>query len=784
MTSRFLKLEGVIVIDSDDEPDVTVGEQEECTENLNAHSPSMLSDAVSYCPVITRESKTINWTPTARTCKLEPEECSSAQYLQRTQAAHISSGSIDVTKTRISEERMEGKFDQVYNCNQGSQLGEVEMNGSVTGGISPLKKLRKRKLLKSHDGNHSSLAKGYIKPSPGSLNNGQVNGTKLSFCKKPEAADRSTSIGRRISGKIVNLPQTVIPHSSYVNVIKSTRELPSTLPDNKRDYECEQIQDDFSKIKAFASSTPKRPQDNRPASQFHSLVSSTSAIEEQNTSTAVKMEPNNNSPSPQFHSVVDGFILNKGQKTLTTVKEEPNDNRSVLQFPSSSANLTSTAVKKEPSHQYITDTTVLTTVKEEPNDNRPVLQFPSSSANLTSTAVKKEPSQYITDTTVKRKRKLLSSDLDTETTDSNTHQPDFLDSNIVFSHTKKNSRAQFCFITQLQAQGYALPHALILELVQEMMMANSLSKRNTIYSILWSDSERFPHATNKDILDNLFTTIIDSLMTTKYYQTENANMALHYLLNIFCVDWKNSTMELHSYISTFLLSKIRQLLYELRKFYEKPSHLFCPHVASTLQQLVCLPLAVMHEPQKLEFSQSLFTKVFLGLTRDKQKVFLNNLSSPYLVTQLVTTLLITEYVPLESRELLWPSNYNFINSTWISTLLTVVSPYLPDGSEDLTHMLWLITQLLDKFVQYQRGGVVLYTPVCIINPLLTIEPDLLQNCSGVMDDFLDRLTADEILYNTCLFKPEVCHYMKLIMALVEDKTISTLSYGDMCTYIV
>lgn len=373
--------------------------------------------------------------------------------------------------------------------------------------------------------------------------------------------------------------------------------------------------------------------------------------------------------------------------------------------------------------------------------------------------------------TVKRKRKLLSSELDTEKIDCSTHQdvelPLFLDSNIIFSHTKKNSRTQLCFITQLQAQGYALPHTLILELVQEMMMANLPFTRNNIYNILWSDSECYPHAANKDFLDDLFTTIIDSLMTTKYYQTENANMVLHYLLNIFCVDWRNSTKELNSYISTFLLGKIRQLLSELRKFYEKPSDLFCPHVALTLQQLVCLPLAVMHEPQRLhEFSQLVFTEVFVELTRDKQQLFLNNLSSPYLVTQLVAKLLTTKYVPLESRELLWTNN--FINSNWIGTLLALVSPYLSDGSEDLIHMLWLMIQLLDKFVQYQRGGVVLYAPISVINPLLTIEPDQLQNCSSLMNDFLDRLIADEIIYNTHLFTPKVCYYMKLITGLVED----------------
>lgn len=405
----------------------------------------------------------------------------------------------------------------------------------------------------------------------------------------------------------------------------------------------------------------------------------------------------------------------------------------------------------------------------------------SSLDNSVSNTVEEQPtSEYATP---RRKRKLCrSSDLDTERADDSTlhgdvKSPIFLDSDIVFSHTRNNSRARLCFITQLQAQGFALPHPFILELIQDMMMATSSSRRDIIYSILWSDSEcfPFPQTTNKDFLDQSFTIIIDSLMTTKYHHTENANMALHYLLNIFCVNWKNSVVELSSYIATFLSTKVRQMLCEIRKFYDKPPHLFCPHVASTLQQLLCLPLAVEHEPQRLaEFSHLVYNEVFVELSRDKQKIFLNNLSSPYLITELIAAQLTNDYVPLNCRDMM---NYSYlIDNSWIAKLFMLVSPYLPDGTEDLVHMLWLMTQLLAKFVQYQRGGIVLSAPICIINPLLAVEPTLL-NCTGLMEEFQNRLLEDEIIYETCLFVPEVCYHLKLIMALIEEKS-TTSNFDD------
>ena len=241
--------------------------------------------------------------------------------------------------------------------------------------------------------------------------------------------------------------------------------------------------------------------------------------------------------------------------------------------------------------------------------------------------------------------------------------PTFLDSNIIISHTKRNSRTRLCFTMQLQAQGLALPHSYILELVQEMMMTNSQPQRNIICNILQSDAEHFPQAVNKDFLKQLFTTIIDSLMTIKYHHTENASMAMSYLLNIFYINWRNSVVPSSSYIATFLSTKTRQLLCEIRKYYERPAHLFSSHVASMLQQLMCLPLAVIHEPQRLsEFSHSLFNEVFVELSRDKQKMFLNNLSSPYLTTQLIATQLTNNYVPLESRDLLLSNHLYFIDS--------------------------------------------------------------------------------------------------------------------------
>ena len=37
---------------------------------------------------------------------------------------------------------------------------------------------------------------------------------------------------------------------------------------------------------------------------------------------------------------------------------------------------------------------------------------------------------------------------------------------------------------------------------------------------------------------------------------------------------------------------------------------------------------------------------------------------------------------------------------------------------------------------------------------------------------MERLKEDEILSSTCLYKPEVCYHMKLMLALTEEKTTS------------
>ena len=683
MSSRSSVLNEVIVIDSDDDDSCVVDMKEEKpVTKISSPSTSSPDTDTSYYSVASepREPKFENKVVTgveepARKIKLEPTECSSAQYLESTHPTDSGVNTTDsheaTAQDRIEEADSSYTLDWIENSNQSPQLGTAEMNGSaavssVNVRKSPVKKLRRRKLLISRP-----LPPLKRNRSPASLS--EVSSSKRVCSRSPAIADKNTPIGARV------MPLQGISRSTTVSVIKSAGGN-LTLPDAMQASECDRLptQNDVLTNNLFSqngqdsdlvTSTPTRPQGDRPGPLFH--------------------QP-------------DGF-------TPTTVKQEPN---------------------------YHT---------------------PECSI-------------------VRRKRKLCTSMEDTEKAEGSTtprSDVNFLDSNIVFSHTKKNSRTQLCFIMQLQAQGFALPHSFILELVQDLMMCSSPSRRDTMYSILWSESERFPQATNREFLNQLFTTIIDSLMTTKYHHTENANMALHYLMNILCVDWRNSIIESNSYIATFLLTKVKQLLSEIRKFYEKPTDLFSPHVASTLQQLMCLPLAVIHEPPRLcEFSQSVFNEVFVELSREKQKMFLNNLSSPYLVTQLIATQLTNDYVRLESRDLLWSNHFHFIDNDWISRLLMLASPYLPDGKEDLSHMLWLMTQLLAKFVQRQRGGVVLSTPICVSNPLLAVEPDSLLSCTSIMKDFLDSLAGDEVIQSTCLFTPDVCYYMKLMMALIEEKTTS------------
>ena len=656
----------VIVIDSDDDSGVANTKEEKSVTETSSENSDMSYYSVTSEP---REPEFENRV-VAGVCKikLEPTECSSAQYLERTHPAGSGADTTDSRGAETGQDRIKGvdtpyKRDGIQNCNQAPQLKTAEMNGSVTGTNidnvkkSPVKKLRRRKLLTSPD-NNRPLPPLKRNLSPASLSEG--SNSKRVCSRSPVIADKNTRIGARSMP-----PLQGISHSSTVSVIKMGGDLTTTLPDVTQAPKCDksQMQNDVpTEDLNLVTSTPTHPQGD--VSDFHPP---------------------------------DGF----------------------------------TPVKQEPGHRT---------------------------------------SEY------RRKRKLCTSVEDTEKAKDSIPHSDiiFLDSNIIFSHTKKNSRTQLCFIMQLQAQGFALPHSFILELVQDMMVCNSPSRRDIMYGILWSESERFPQASNRDFLNQLFTTIIDSLMTTtKYHHVENANMALHYLLNILCVNWRNSIIESTSYIATFLSTKVRQLLCEIRKFYEKPTHLFSPHVALTLQQLVCLPLAVIQEPSRLyDFSQSVYNEVFVELSREKQKMFLNNLSSPYLVTQLIATQLTNDYMPLENRDLLESNHFHFIDNNWISMLLMLARPYLRDGKEDLSHMLWLMTQLLAKFVQRQRGGVVLSTPICVTNPLLTVEPDALLSCTGMMKDFLDNLAADEVIHNTCLFTPEVCYYMKLMLALIEDKTTS------------
>lgn len=685
----------VIVISSDDDDtEITIKKEKTVTAgSSNENSPSMLSsEDPLYYPLtkVSREQKFEYGRP-ARLCKLEPTECSSAQYMECTYPATSVDANGYQTPREVVKASMNGNTtsdDEAENSTRGPQSepqSETEINGKTTmpnnstspNGVvkSPVKKLRKRKLLASPDGPQLPP----VKRNRSAVMEGEVS-------KKRRFEDNFTAVGSRIIDPSATLKS--ISQSTPVSVIRNVGEkVPdTTLADVARATGRDQAQSNV-----LSTSESFLPRDDLDDDLVDLPTSSTPA------------RPQHNKPVPDFCSPSDNF---------TSVKEEPSHGTSVC-------------------------------------------------------------------STVRRKRKLCKSqDLDTdiEKTDGTTFHndvklPTFLDSNIIISHTKQNSRTQLCFTMQLQAQGFALPHAYILELVQEMMMANSPSYRNTIYNILLSDSERFPQALNKDFLNQLFTTIIDSLMTRKYHHTDNASMALNYILNIFCMNWRNSVVESSSYIATFLSTKTRQLLCEIRKYYERPAHLFSSHIASMLQQLMCLPLAVVHEPQRLsEFSHSLFNEVFVELSRDKQKVFLNNLSSPYLTTQLIATQLTNNYVPLESRDLLLSNHLYSIDSNWINTLLMLVSPYLSDGREDLVHLIWLMTQLLAKFVQRQKGGVVLCTPICVTNPLLTIDSDTLLNCTSLMEEFMDRLKEDEILCNTCLFTPEVCYHMKLMLALTEEKT--------------
>ena len=383
----------------------------------------------------------------------------------------------------------------------------------------------------------------------------------------------------------------------------------------------------------------------------------------------------------------------------------------------------------------------------------------------------------------RRKRKLCKSmDLDSEThstdgpikTSSGEPPLFYIDCDFVSSHTRDNSPLRLSFIAQLQTEGYALPYQMILDLLQEIIKTESTSTSNAICKILWSDSECFPHSTNKQLLADLFVTIIDSLMANKYSCVKNINMALQYFINILCVNWRNTTNESDSYVATFLEAKVRQLFSELRRYYDKPVELFCPHVATTLQQLTCLSLAVIHEPHRLsEFSQQVYDEVFVGLTRDKQKVFLNNLPSPYLVARLSATLLAAEYTPIESRELLWLSHHDAITTDWVSKFLMICTPYRHDGSIDLSHLLWLLTKLLTNHLQYQHG-MILSSPVIVFHPLALLEVFDLSYCNNLLEDFMARLISDEVLYITCLFTPEVTHYLKLISTLLEDKKLTEL----------
>ena len=347
----------------------------------------------------------------------------------------------------------------------------------------------------------------------------------------------------------------------------------------------------------------------------------------------------------------------------------------------------------------------------------------------------------------------------------------YIDCDFVASHTQENSPLRFSFITQLQTEGYALPHSMILDFVQEMMAAKSTAISNTICKILWSDSECFSCSTNKKLLNDLFTVIIDSLMANKYSCVKNINMALQYFINILCVNWRNTTNESDSYVATFLETKVRQLLSELRRYYDKPVEVFCPHVAATLQQLTCLSLAVMHEPLRLsEFSQQVYDEVFSSLNSDKQEVFLNNLPSPYLVARLSATLLAAKYVPTECSDLLLLAQ-NEITSDWVGKFLMVCNPYDCDGTIALRHVLWLLTKLLTSYLQHKHG-MILSSPVIVFHPLALLEMFDLSYCNDLLEEFMDRLIPDEVLYITCLFTPEVLHYFKLISTLLGGKTLT------------
>ena len=87
----------------------------------------------------------------------------------------------------------------------------------------------------------------------------------------------------------------------------------------------------------------------------------------------------------------------------------------------------------------------------------------------------------------------------------------------------------------------------------------------------------------------------------------------------------------------------------------------------------------------------------------------------------------------------------------------------------MSHALAADTSVSQICTTTARGGVVLSTPICVTNPLLAIEPDSLLNCNSIMKDFLDNLAGDEVIQKS-LYTPEACYYMKLMMALIEEKT--------------
>jgi len=468
----------------------------------------------------------------------------------------------------------------------------------------------------------------------------------------------------------------------------------------------------------------------------------------------------------------------------------PSSNSTSTQATSSYHCLESVVVKTEARTPQKEDTAFIPTNFLTEQKNNSFSNIPGAFHQLRSLSdsilpVKEEPKSpvrcvHASESDVpRRKRKLCKSmDLDSEAhdiagplkTSSSEKSPLFqIDWDFVTSHTQDNSLLRLSFISQLQTEGYSLPHQMISELLQEMITTEVTSTSNAICKILWSDSECFPHFTDRKLLDDLFTTVVDSLMSDKYNCVKNINMALQYFMNILCVNWRNTTNVSDSYVATFLEAKVRQLFSELRRYYNKPVEVFCPHVASTLQQLTCLSLAVIHEPHKLSnFCQQVHDDVFVGLTRDKQKVFLNNLPSPYLVARLSAILLAEEYSPVESRELLWLSHHDVISTDWVSKFLMVCTPYCHDGSIGLSHLLWLLTKLLTNHLQYQHG-MILSSPVIVYHPEALIELFDLHHSNHVLEDFMNRLVSDEVLYSTCLFTPEVTHYLKLISTLLEDK---------------